>query len=139
MIKAFSLVIISLLASFFILNVTPKTMAFDFFGGHPNNPCNSQQNLPNRTENGSSPVCQPSTDNENPVVRILRVAATIVALIGGFLAVLMIIISGFQFVTSGGKDESVVNARRRITNSIIGLIVIALAWLIVRFVTDRVA
>lgn len=119
-----------LLFGFLMAGPPQPALAFDFFGNNPTSPCDSQTK--------DSPVCQPSTDNENPVVKTIRIATTVLALIGGFLAVLMIIISGFQFVTSAGKDESVANARKRITNSIIGLIIIALAWTIVTFVIDRI-
>ena len=104
--------------------------AFDFFGTKTNPACTPQTK--------DSPVCQPPKDEGNPVVRVIRIAASVVATIAGFLAVLMIVISGFQFVTSGGNDEAVANARKRITNSIIGLIIVATAWVIVRFVTDNI-
>jgi len=107
----------------------PQAFAFDFFGGNPNEVCNKQTS--------GSPVCTPVTTNDNPIVTTIQVATSIVALIAGFLAVLMIIIAGFQFVTSGGNDETVKNARRRIQSSIIGLIIIATSWTIIRFVTDQ--
>lgn len=74
---------------------------------------------------------------ENPAVHLINVAANIVAIITGIAAVIMIIIGGFSFVTAGGNAEAAANARRRILYSIVGLAVVALAWTLVRFVTDR--
>jgi hypothetical protein len=51
--------------------------------------------------------------------------------------VIMIIIAGFAMVTSAGNSEAVANARRRIVSAIVGLLIVALAWAIVRFVVDR--
>jgi hypothetical protein len=73
---------------------------------------------------------------ENPAVHIIQVATSIVALLAGFLAVFMIMISGFQYVTSGGSDEAVSNAKKRLRSALIGLVVVALAWTIIRFVKD---
>ena len=43
------------------------------------------------------------------------------------IAILMIIISGFQYVTSGGKEETQTKARQHITYAIIGLLVLGIA------------
>lgn len=99
----------------------------------------NQKNSPCTDQTKNSPLCQPDKSTQNPVIHAIRITTNIIATISGFLAVFMIIISGFQFVTSGGSDESVANARKRIVNSVIGLIIVAMAWTIIRFVTDRVA
>ena len=115
----------------FLLMPLP-VLAFDPFGGtNPNAPCNNSQA-------GQSSVCQTGQTDTNPAVHGLQIATTILALAAGMLAVVMIIIGGFQYVTSNGNTESVNNARKKIINSIIGLAIIALAWTIIRLVTDKV-
>jgi hypothetical protein len=93
----------------------------------------------------SSPACVQAkaqdTNNTNPIAGpngIISKAANIIALIAGLGAVIMIILGGFAYVTSAGNAESVTKARQRILAATIGLLVVALSWSIVRFVTDRV-
>ena len=50
----------------------------------------------------------------------------------GALAVLMIIISGFRLVTSGGKDEEIAKSKRNITYAVVGLILVGVAELVVK-------
>jgi hypothetical protein len=111
--------------------------AFDFF---PNNVCHAADTTTKDT-NGS-PVCQQATSqkqsNNNPVISTIQTASSIMAFLAGVLAVIMIIVSGFTFVTSGGSSEATASARKRIVNSIIGIVIVGLAWLIIRVITDRI-
>lgn len=84
----------------------------------------------------NSAICGPST-TANPVNHILHVAADIVALLTGLAAVILIIISGISLITSGGNTEAAANARKRIANAVIGLVIVAFAWTIVTFLTDK--
>jgi ABC-type Fe3+ transport system permease subunit len=96
-----------------------------------------------------SPTCQQnSTQNgkeTNPAIDIIRTAANIIAIIAGIGAVIMIIVSGFTLITAGGATpgqrsgdpNKIKSARATLTNAIIGIVIIALAWTIVTFVTDR--
>ena len=93
----------------------------------------------------SSPACVQAKaqdkNNTNPIAGpngIINTAANIIALVAGIGAVIMIVLGGFAYVTSGGNAESAKKARQRILAAVIGLLVVALAWAIVRFVTDRV-
>lgn len=85
----------------------------------------------------SSPVCQSQGTQTDPVIHIINVAANIIALLTGIAAVILIIVSGLTMVASGGNQEAVANSRKRITAAIIGLVIVALAWTITRFITDR--
>jgi hypothetical protein len=85
----------------------------------------------------NSAICAGQNTTTNPVNHILHVAADIVALLTGLAAVILIIISGISMITSGGNTEAAANARKRITNAIIGLVVVAFAWTIVTFLTDK--
>lgn len=129
--KAFKLCLV-VLASAVIFSITPPapTHAFDFFRNSSNPVCNSGSS--------SSAVCkQPSNQQKNPVVDVIQVTSSVFALMAGVLAVIMIIVSGLTLTTSGGNQEAVANSRKRIVNSIIGLAIVALAWVIIRFVTDQ--
>ena len=61
----------------------------------------------------------------------------IVASILGFAGIalfIMLVIGGFKYLISGGNPESVASAQKTITYAIIGLIIIALSFLILVFI-----
>ncbi|MDQ3064760.1 MAG: pilin [bacterium] len=62
----------------------------------------------------------------------------IFTLVVGVVSVLMIIIGGFKYITSGGDSSNVSGAKNTILYAIIGLVIVALAQTIVRFVLGRV-
>lgn len=91
----------------------------------------------------ASAVCQQSQSQgtTNPIAGpngVISKAANIIASIAGIAAVIMIIVSGFSYVTSAGNTESATKARQRILGAVIGLVIVALAWTIVRYVTDHI-
>lgn len=67
----------------------------------------------------------------------LRNVVNLLSLIVGIVAVILIIINGFKFVTSGGDSNSVSSAKNGIIYAIVGLIIVALAQVIVRFVLSK--
>lgn len=69
---------------------------------------------------------------------IINKAANIVALVAIIGATIMILIGGFFYVTSAGNQENAKKAKDRIVSALIGIVVVALAWAIVRLVTDRI-
>ncbi len=68
---------------------------------------------------------------------IIALAINILSFIVGVAAVIMIIINGFKFVTSSGETAAVASAKNGIIFAVIGLVVVALAQVIVRFVVNR--
>lgn len=56
----------------------------------------------------------------------------------GIVAVIMIIVGGFRYVTSGGSDTSVTSAKNTILYAIIGLIIVALSQILVRFTLNKI-
>ena len=58
----------------------------------------------------------------------------IFSIIVGIVAVIMIIYGGFKYITSGGNQESVKTAKTTIIYALIGLVIVALAQIIVQFV-----
>lgn len=112
------------------------------------NPLNSACQTNDLTRN--SEICHQSQSQgkTNPVSGpkgIINTGANIIALITGIGAVIVIIISGFMFVTAGGAapgqrsadPNRLKTARSALSGAIIGLVVVALAWAIVRFVTNK--
>ncbi|MCX6741326.1 MAG: hypothetical protein NTY61_02935 [Candidatus Parcubacteria bacterium] len=56
----------------------------------------------------------------------------------GIIAVIIVLIGGFIWMTSGGDSEKIKKARDLMTNGIIGLVIIILAYAIVTFILKRV-
>ena len=52
----------------------------------------------------------------------------------GILSVVMIIFSGFRYITSAGDAAKTKSAQTALTYSIVGLIVAVLAWIIVKMI-----
>lgn len=69
---------------------------------------------------------------------VIETIINILSAVGGIIAVIMIIIGGFKFLTAGGDSNSVSSARNTIIYAIVGLIVIAFAQVIVRFVLQKI-
>jgi hypothetical protein len=63
---------------------------------------------------------------------IMKYALTFVAIIG----VIIIIFAGFQILTAGGDDKKVSGAKTMIMYAAIGMLVMFLAWSIVKFVIN---
>lgn len=80
--------------------------------------------------------CQ-GTAASDSVSHLITVIINIISAIVGIIAVIMIIVAGLRYVTSGGKEEGVKNAKNTILYAIIGLVVVALAQLIVHFVLNK--
>jgi hypothetical protein len=77
--------------------------------------------------------CNASVDNDNFGDLLTRVI-NIFSIIVGVVAVVMIIIGGLKYITSGGDSGNVSSAKNTIIYAIVGLIIVALAQFIVRFV-----
>lgn len=71
------------------------------------------------------------------VNHLITVIINILSVVVGVIAVIMIIVAGFRYITSGGKQESVTGAKNTILYAIIGLVIVALAQIIVHFVLDK--
>jgi hypothetical protein len=91
-------------------------------------------NLDANLDGCNSDVSDSGTDIDDLITDIVN----IISLIVGVVAVIMIIIGGFKYITSGGNDSNVASAKNTIMYAIIGLVIVALAQFIVRFVLARV-
>lgn len=69
---------------------------------------------------------------------LLAKAVNIISAIVGVVAVIMIIVGGFKYITSGGDSNNVSGAKNTIIYAIIGLVIVALAQVIVHFVLNNV-
>jgi len=59
------------------------------------------------------------------------------SIIVGLIAVVMLIFGGLKYITSGGDTGKATSARSTIVSAVIGLVIVALAQIIVQFVLDK--
>ena len=77
-------------------------------------------------------------DNEGPSVsKIIKVVINLLSVAAGVVAVIMIIIGGLKYITSSGDPNNITSAKNTLLYAIIGLIVVAVAQLVVKFVLTK--
>lgn len=86
----------------------------------------------------SPPDCQVSLTFPQDTWAIGLAVLDMLLRIGGFVAVISIIIAGVQYITSMGEPEKGAAARKRLTNSLIGLIIVLIASGAVAFIGNTV-
>lgn len=75
------------------------------------------------------------SDVRDTVGQIIRVALSLL----GIVALVIILAGGFKWMTAGGNEEKVAEARKMIFSGIIGLAIILSAFAIARFVLNQLA
>lgn len=73
--------------------------------------------------------------------RIQQIVTTIVnifSIVVGIVAVIMIVVGGFKYITSGGDSGNITSAKNTIVYAVIGLVIVALAQFLVQFVLNNV-
>jgi len=72
--------------------------------------------------------------NSSGVSNLLSTIVSILSYVAGAIAVIMIIVSGFKYMTSGGDANKVTNAKSTLIYALIGVAVAALAQVLVHYV-----
>lgn len=85
---------------------------------------------------GGDKTCGGGAANEKSLNDLIAKIINIVSVIVGIVAVIMIIYGGFKYITSGGDSGNVTGAKNTILYAIVGLIIVALAQFIVKFVLN---
>lgn len=75
-----------------------------------------------------------SPDINKSIATIVNLLSVVV----GVVAVIMIIIGGLKFVTASGDSNNITSARNTILYAVVGLVVVAMAQIVVHFVLDRI-
>lgn len=102
------------------------------------NVCKGAKNLQIDAANAASNECTANdTDGTSKVNTLLQKIINIFSVIVGVVAVIMIIYGGFKYITSGGASEKITSAKNTILYALVGLIIVALAQIIVRFVLSK--
>lgn len=80
--------------------------------------------------------------DQNDLSVVFTIAGNVVRIlmyIGGIAAVVIIIVAGIQYITSAGNPDAVTRAKRTITNAVIGLVLVGLAYSIVTFLVGKLS
>jgi hypothetical protein len=85
----------------------------------------------------SNSNCPDGSAQESRLSGVIKNFVNILSIIVGIVAVIMVIIGGFKYITSGGDSGSITSAKHTIIYAIVGLIIVALAQTIVRFVLSK--
>jgi cytochrome bd-type quinol oxidase subunit 2 len=88
--------------------------------------CDTDPNDPNN----------PNTAN-NKVSSTIATVINLFSLVVGVVAVIMIIIGGFKYVISNGDSNNINSAKNTILYALIGLVIVAMSQVIVRFVLNE--
>lgn len=88
-----------------------------------------------------SAICQSKVDADtNPIAGsngVLARITDIVTIIAGMAALILVIVGGIRFVTSGGDPGNVKSARNTVLYALIGLAVILVSRALILFVIGR--
>jgi hypothetical protein len=82
---------------------------------------------------GLSALCGKSGAGSSPIYSLLGAAINYLLALIGAVAVLAIVVSGIQYITSQGEPDALKKAKDRITNAVVGLILLSLTFAIMRF------
>lgn len=83
----------------------------------------------------TAPGTDPLPNQTNATDIILRVIQILLA-IAGLVAVIFLVVGGFQYITAGGNEERAESSKKTITNAIIGIVIVILAFVIVRVIAN---
>lgn len=144
MIQKLKSILISMTAviSFALTAAIPATvMAVDCTSGTGVDPTTTNTCLcqGSNIDFSSSPTSgsQSCENGSSSVGKLIRTIINVLSIIIGAIAVIMIIIGGFRYITSGGSAEGTKAARQTIVYAIVGLVIVALAQIIVHFVLNN--
>ncbi|PIR56025.1 MAG: hypothetical protein COU73_03030 [Parcubacteria group bacterium CG10_big_fil_rev_8_21_14_0_10_46_32] len=78
---------------------------------------------------------QGDTNITQKIAAIVNIALSFL----GMLAVIIIIYAGFKWMTAGGNDDQVKEARDNIRNAVIGIAIIMLSYILINFVVGKLS
>lgn len=81
--------------------------------------------------------CNANPDAAGDINKLIKTVVNLLSIAVGIIAVIMIIIAGLRYVSSAGKEEAIKGAKNTILYAIIGLVIVALAQIIVHFVLKQ--
>ena len=138
-IKGYALSIIALLTF-----MAPVMVPVAVYAGSPTPSAGCSSTTANSVANGANlgstsanVNCGSTSVGSSSITNIAKKVVNLFSIVVGAISVIMIIYGGFRYITSGGASEKVGEAKKTLIYAIIGLIVVALAQLIIHFVLNQ--
>jgi Type IV secretion system pilin len=130
-VKNFKTVLLVIASAFMLMTLSVATVsAQGAFSGSKQEAC--------RGANLSNDSSCHTTQSTNQIESAINFIVNLLTIIVGIVAVIMIIINGLKFITSNGDSNSISSAKHGIAYALVGLVIVALAQVIVRFVLSQV-
>jgi len=122
--------LLNIIAALALLLVPATALATNAAYADCNDPSSdAQEVLQGVGETGGKDPC-----STKPITNVFRVAVQILGIIAGVIGIIMVMIGGFRYITSGGEASRVSNAKSTLIYALIGLAIAAIAQLLVHFV-----
>ena len=83
------------------------------------------------------PILGPSSSSSLPA--LIASIIEILLFIAGAIAVLFVVIGGYYWMTAKGNDEQAEKGRKTLTNAIIGIVVVIMAYVIINVIVRLVS
>jgi len=87
---------------------------------------------------GGGADCTTQPKNGVSLDHVITVVINLFSVVVSIVSVIMIMVGGFKYVTSGGESSAITSAKNTIMYAVIGLVVVAFAQIIVQFVLGKV-
>ncbi len=87
----------------------------------------------------STGLCVPIGGGPVSVNQVILRGINILLGLAATVAILYIVIGGYQYITSAGNEEQAGKGRKTVTNAVIGLAIIILSFVIVRVVNNALS
>ena len=88
----------------------------------------------------ASPDGKTCDDPAGPSIqKVVVTAIRLISIVAGVIAVIMLIVGGFMFITSEGDGTKAANARKTIIYAVVGIVVVVFAQVLVKFVFKKVS
>ena len=125
---------LSLIASFIVLNFGVGSLAIAATASSNANAVCQGVSI----AGGADCSTQGTTAASNGVNSVVSTIINIFSWVVGVTAVFMVIVGGLLYIISGGDPQKSAKARNTIIYALVGLIIVALAQVIVRFVLGQI-
>ncbi len=86
------------------------------------------------TQNSYANIGLSDTDPRDVVANVIQVVLGFL----GTIAVVLIIVAGFQWMTAAGSEDKIAKAKKIMTAAVIGLVIVLMAYALSTFVIDAI-
>lgn len=100
--------------------------------------CLAQGTNLNADNGGTTCTAGDTTTGTQKIQSIVTLIVNLFSIVVGIVAVIMIVVGGFKYITSGGDSGNITSAKNTIVYAVIGLVIVALAQFLVKFVLNKV-